>query len=434
MLTDVQIRKFPTPTTRREVPDGKIAGLYLVIQPSGAKSWALRYRAAGKPAKLTLGPYPTLDLATARKRAQEALGDVAGGKNPAADKMAAREAAKAAVEVKDRVAEVAADFVEKHAKRKAGKSWAAETERLLAKEIIPAIGKKHLGEVRKSDVHDMLDSIVDRGAPIVANRTLAVFRRLCNWAVERGIVAASPCDKIKAPAVEESRDRVLSDDEIRLAWGAFDAVGWPFGPIAKLALLTGSRRDEIAGAVWGEIDIVAKTWTIAKERSKNGVAHEIPLSGDAVDIIKELKRVEPARDEKGKPGPAYVFTTTGKTPVSGFSRAKESIDEAMLKQLRKDAEARGGDLNEVTAPDRWTIHDLRRTAASGMAGIGIAPHVVEAALNHRSGTIKGVAAVYNRYNYAAEKRHALDAWARRLKTIVGGESVSNVVELAAEQR
>ena len=283
MLTDVQIRKIPTPTARREVPDGKITGLYLVLQPSGAKSWALRFRAAGKSVKLTLGPYPALDLANARRRAQEALGEVAGGKNPAAEKKAAREARKAENSTAERVETVAAAFIEKYVKRKVGDSWAREAQRLLAKEIVPKLAAKRLGEVKKSDVHDLLDGIVDRGAPIVANRALAVFRRLCNWAVERGIIDVSPCDKIKAPSAEESRDRVLSDDEIRLAWRAFDAVGWPFGPIAKLLLLTGARRDEIASARWSEVDLDAKTLTITKERSKNGVAHEIPLSDPALE-------------------------------------------------------------------------------------------------------------------------------------------------------
>jgi integrase len=403
MLTDVQIKKLTTPTARREVPDGKITGLYLVLQPSGAKSWALRYRAAGKPTKLTLGPYPTLDLANARRRAQEALGDVASGKNPAAEKKAAREAQKAASSTADRVETVAASFIDKYVKRNVGESWAREAERLLTKEINPKFGCKRLGEVKKSDIHDLLDEIVDRGAPIVANRTLAVFRRLCNWAVERGVVDASPCDKIKVPAAEESRDRVLSDDEVRLAWTAFERLGWPFGQIAQLLLLTGARRDEIASGRWSEIDLEAKTWTIAKERSKNGVAHEIPLSDAAIAILKQLPRIGDRKD-------ALIFSTTGLTAVSGFSRAKDAIDNVILA-------ARGA---EVGAPDRWTFHDLRRTAASGMAGLGIAPHVVEAVLNHRSGTIKGVAAVYNRYSYATEKRQALDAWARRLEAIVTG--------------
>ena len=216
-LTNVQIKKLATPTTRREVPDGKITGLYLVVQPSGAKSWALRYRAAGKPAKLTLGPYPALDLANARRRAEEAIGDVASGKDPAAEKKAAREAQKAAEfdrrSGRDRRRIVHREVRQAERRRVLG----ARGQALLAKEINPKFGSKRLIEVKKSDIHDLLDEIVDRGAPIVANRTLAVLRRLCNWAVERGVIDASPCDKIKAPAPEESRDRVLSNDEVRLA-------------------------------------------------------------------------------------------------------------------------------------------------------------------------------------------------------------------------
>ena len=415
MLTDLKIKTQKAGAARREVPDGKIGGLFLIVQPTGAKSWAVRYRADGKPKKLTIGPYPTIDLAGARRKAQEALGEVAGGNDPSAAKVAAREARKAKQATADRVAIVADAFREKYINRSVGEGWAREAGRLLDKEIKPALGSKRLGDVRKSDVHDMLDAIVERGSPITANRTLAVFRRLCNWSIERGIIAVSPCDKLKPPAAEKSRDRVLADDEVRLAWRAFESVGWPFGPIAKLLLLTGARRDEVASARWSEIDVGAKTWTLAKERSKNGVAHEVPLSGAAVAVLAALPRIGERKD-------TLVFSTTGKTAVSGFSNAKEQIDAAMLGLLKVTA-------GEVEVPARWTFHDLRRTAASGMAGMGIAPHVVEAVLNHKSGTIKGVAAVYNRYSYAAEKREALDAWARRLDAIVNPAPASNVVEL-----
>jgi integrase len=424
MLTDLKIKNEGKGSSRREIPDGKIAGLYLVIQTTGAKSWAVRYRVDGKPKKLTIGPYPAIDLAVARRKAQEALGEVAGGSDPSATKIAAREVRKAAESTADRVAEVSETFITRYVKRNAGGSWARESERLLRKEVIPALGKKRLGEVKKSEVHAMLDAIVDRGAPIVANRALAIFRRLCNWAIERGIISLSPCDKIKAPAIEESRDRVLTDDEIRRAWGAFESIGWPFGPIAKLLLLTGARRDEIGSATWGEIDLAAKTWTIVKERSKNGAAHEIPLSDGAVAIFKGLPKIAPKRDDNGKLFSSFIFTTTGMTAVSGFSKAKEDIDAAMLAALRAEAE-KGAD---VESPARWTFHDLRRTAASGMARLGIPPHVVEAVLNHKSGMIKGVAAVYNRYSYATEKRQALDAWARRLNSIASPARTMSVVE------
>ena len=394
MLTDSGIKKLALPDKRREVPDGKVSGLYLVVQPSGAKSWALRYRVAGQPKKLTLGPYPAIGLATARKRAQEAIGDVAGGKDPAAVKQAARAATKAEREAEDsRLDRIAASYVDRHVRRSVGKTWGKEIERLLRVEILPKLGDKHIGSIRKQHILGLLDDIVDRGSPVAANRTFAVLRQLFNWAIDRDLIEASPMPK-GAPSAETRRDRVLSNAEIQMVWRAFDSVGWPIGPIAKLLLLTGARRDEIAEGRWSEIDIESKTWTIARERSKNGVSHEIPLSDAAVTILKGMPRIA------GKPG--FIFTTRGSASVGGFSTAKLAIDSAM----------------GVGLP-HWTFHDLRRTAASGMAGLGIAPHIVEAALNHKSGTIKGVAAVYNRYNYATEKREALDKWAARVAAIVG---------------
>ena len=424
MLTDLSIKNLmradKRPDKRKETADGKIAGLYFVRQPSGAASWAVRYRFEGKPKKLTIGPYPAVDLATARKRAQEAIGDLAGGGDPAAEKKAAREAHKAHHSATDRMENVAAVFVEKHAQRKAGALWAAETERLLRVEIIPKLGARRLNEVTKAHTHDLLDEIVERGSPTTANRALAVLKKLGNWSVERGIIAVSPFAGIKPPAPERARDRVLSNDELSVAWRAFETVGWPFGDIAKLLLLIGARRDEVAEGRWSEIDLDVKTWTIARERSKNGVAHEIPLSDKAVEILQSLPRIGDKKD-------SFIFSTTVRTAVSGFSRAKEQIDEAILAALQEVDE-------HAVVPAPWVFHDLRRTAASGMAGLGIAPHVVEAILGHRSGTIRGVAAVYNRYSYAVEKRAALDAWARRLEAIVSGEAASNVVDLATARR
>jgi integrase len=418
MLTEIQISKLPNPAKRRELADGKVTGLYFVVQPSGARSWAVRYRAAGKPAKLTLGPFPAVGLAEARRRAREELGKIAGGEDPASTKRAAREAARAAAAAEsDRVSAVATEFVKRAVTKRTGHrrisdSWAAERERLLRVEVLPKIGSKRIGDVTKADILGLLEGMVDRGSAVNANRLLAVLRRMFNWCISRGLVDKSPCDKLTPPAPETSRDRVLSDDEIRLVWNAFGRVGYPFGPMAQLLLLTGARLNEIASGRWSEIDLEAKTWTVAKERSKNGVAHELPLSDAAIGILRSLPRIGDRKD-------VFVFSTTGRTPVSGFSNAKEAIDRAMV-------EAHGAD-----AIPHWTFHDLRRSAASGMAGIGIAPHVVEAALGHKSGTIKGVAAVYNRYSYNVEKRAALDAWSRRIDSIISGVTGDNVFELKA---
>jgi integrase len=426
MLTDLQIKKLAPAEHRREVPDGKIGGLYLVVQPSGAKSWALRYRVAGAPKKFTIGPHPAIDLATARKRAQEALGEVAGGKDPAAIKRASRAAARAERATEDdRVERVADLFLTLYVKRsgKVGEGWGNEICRLFKIEILPRLGAKRVGDVRKGDINDILDAIVTRGSPITANRTLAVLRKFFNWARDdRGLITVSPCQGVTAPAEESPRDRVLNDNEIPLAWAAFERIGWPFGPIAKLLLLTGTRRDEIASARWSEIDLDANTLTIAKERSKNGIAHEIPLSMAALRIIKELPRIG---DKKG----GYVFTTTGETPVSGFSRLKSIVDGHILDALKKEAEARGDDPEDVEAPPHWTLHDLRRTVATSLQKLGVRLEVTEAVLNHVSGSRAGIVAVYQRHEYASEKRSALDAWARRLDAIVTDAPATNVLEL-----
>jgi integrase len=322
----------------------------------------------------------------------------------------------------DVVEKVAASFLDRYVKRNVGPAWGCEIERLLKVEIIPRIGDRRLGQLKKSDVHNLLDAIVDRGSPITANRTFAVLRQLCNWATEREIIPSSPCDKIKSPAAEKSRDRVLDDNEIRLAWQAFGAVGWPFGAIGKLLLLTGARRDELASGRWNEIDLQAKTWTVAKERSKNGVAHEIPLSGAAVDVIRGLPRI-------GDKKHGYVFTTTGETPVSGFSKAKGVIHSTVFELLKVEAYGRGESPHHVATPAHWTFHDLRRTVATRLQKLGVKLEVTEAILNHRSGSRAGIVGVYQRYDYMAEKRVALDAWARDLNAIVGTTAAS-VAELA----
>lgn len=225
-----------------------------------------------------------------------------------------------------------------------------------------------------------------------------------------------------APSPENRRERVLSDDEIRLVWQAFESIGWPFGPIGKLLLLTGARRDEAAALEWREVDLAARTWTLPAARSKNKRPHEIPLSDAAVETLAALPRVE------GKAG--FVFTTTGKTAVSGFSRAKAQIDAAILEMLQGNAGAAGADLADAKAPERWTFHDLRRTVATNLQKLGVRLEVTEAVLNHVSGSRAGIVGVYQRHEYADEKRAALEAWGRYLDTLLGGALAANVVELA----
>jgi integrase len=409
-LTVKAIESLKPGEIRREVPDGHTRGLFFVLQPSGAASWALRYRFAGKSKKLTLGPYPAIDLPAARRLASEAIQAIARGEDPSLAKQAAKQSARVAAEpVRDLVEHVVETFIERYSAKNSKPLYLAETRRLLRKEISTPWKGRRLSSITRADVHALLDAVCDRGSPITANRTLAGFRKLCNWSIDRGLIETSPCDKVRAPTAERARDRVLSDDEIKVIWTALDSVGWPFGPFGKLLMLTGQRRDEVASMSWCEVDFEARTWTIPKERAKNKQAHVVPLSETALQILAGLPRIGD--------GNGLILTTNGKTRISGFSRAKTNIDAGIAEIL--------GDAPPL---DRWTYHDLRRTAASGMAGLGIAPHVVEAVLNHKSGTIKGVAAVYNRYSYSTEKRAALEAWAGYLDALLSGKPAGNVVE------
>ena len=258
MAKDLTVRALenlkPGPA-RREVPDGHTRGLFYVLQPSGSASWAYRYRFAGKTKKLTLGPYPALDLKASRQMASEAAQTLARGDDPAAAKQVAKVArargSQAAAEPeRDLVETVVAIFVERYAKKQTREKTWGETERILNREVVEPWRGRRLSAIKRADVHDLLDKIVDRGSPIVANRTLSALRRMCSWAVERGLVDASPCDKVRAPSAETSRDRVLTDDEIRAAWAAFEGVGWPFGPLAQMLLLTGQRLREVGKARW----------------------------------------------------------------------------------------------------------------------------------------------------------------------------------------
>jgi len=409
-LTVKALESLKPGAARREVPDGHTRGLFYVLQPSGAASWAYRYRFAGKPKKLTIGTYPAIDIKAARELASEAAKAVARGDDPAATKQSAKIAARqAANETRELVENVVDTFIERHAKPNT-RDW-RETQRLLTKEVVSRWKGRRLGGIGRADVHDLLDGIVDRGAPVGANRAYAQLRKMCGWAVERGIIEHSPCDGVRAPSAEKSRDRVLSDEELHQVWRACDAVAWPFGPLVKLLMLTGARRNEVAEMEWSEIDLAAKVWTLPASRSKNRRAHAVPLSPQAIEILESLPRIG---DGKG-----FVFSTTGKTAVSGFSRAKACIDKAL-------ASANGG---AALAP--WTLHDIRRGVATGMGKLNVSLPVIERCLNHVSGSFAGIVSVYQHRDFSGEMRAALEAWARALDAIVTGKpAIGNVVELA----
>lgn len=402
----------PDPAKRYEVPDPALSGLYLVVQASGVKSWALRYRFGGKPAKLTLGRWPLMGLAEARAAATDALDKIDRGKNPAIEKQATK-AAKLEAQLSDR--DKIKSLIDQYAKRhlaslKSGDVVKRELDRFVVKEW----GERDIHDITKRDVIDLLDGIADSGRVVTANRVRAYLNKFLNWAVERDILPMSPAMGVKPAAKETSRDRVLTDDEIRWFWAACEAAGFPWGPLGKVLLLTGQRLNEAAQI--SDSEISGDLWHLSSHRTKNGRAHDVPLSEAALDVLAGVDRVT---DEKGRV--PYVFTTTGNSPVSGFYKARATLAEVMVQIAAKE---RG----EAVDIPRWTFHDLRRTAATGMARLGIPVRVTEAVLNHVSGTGGGIVAVYQRHDYADEKRQALDAWARFVMSLVEGKP-GNVVRL-----
>jgi integrase len=387
-----------------EVSDG--GGLFLTVRPNGSKSFTVRYRFAGRSRNYTLGSV-IIGLPEARKLAAEALVEVARGNDPAATKATRKAAAKVAAQANDTVSAVVDRFVDEYLKRECKASWAKEAERLLRVEIVSVWGKRKMPEITDDDVVRRMDEIARRSGT-TANRTFAVWRKLCNWAAnaKRKIIKASPCAGLEKPASETKRDRILSDAELRLIWQATECLDYPFGPLFKVLLLTGQRRGETAAMCWNEIDD-GGIWMIPATKTKNGLTHLVPLPPAVIELLKTLPRL--SRD-KGEAD--YVFSP-GVRPPSGFSRAKERLDAAILAKLRET------DL-QAEPIKGWRIHDLRHAVSTGMAALRILPHVREAVLNHVSGFKAGVAGTYDHHEYLDEKRDALEAWAEHVEVLATG--------------
>lgn len=417
-LTQVAVDRLNPPAAGRvEYFDTQLPAFGLRISATGRKSWIVMHRVGGKLVRETLGPLariPKVDKA--RELARESMRQAEGGTNAAAMKRAAKTAAP---EEPDTFAAVADLFVERYAKRHTRPQTYAETQRLIERELKPVWGKKPIRDIGRKEVIALLDSIVDRGSPVMANRALAHTRRLFNWARERAIVETNPAAGLSKPTAEIQRDRTLTDDEVRLFWDACVSLGWPFGPLFKLLLITAQRRSEVAGLRWSELRLAERRWAIPRERAKNDREHVVHLSDLAVEIIEALPRFsrEPTGGEGKSAASELVFTTTGETAVSGISKAKERLDARMLELLREEVASVGEDATAAKVGE-WVLHDLRRTAATGMARLNVAPHVVDRILNHVSGTIRGVAAVYNRHAYLDERNAALEVWSRHVDRLV----------------
>jgi integrase len=379
------------PARRIEIPDGGLVGLYLVIQPSGSKSWAVRYRHGGRPAKLTLGPYPRLDLRDAREAGREALRHVSKGLDPTADKVTLarlkREPKPAADHSFEKVLERFIASQERKGRRSSG-----EMRRILEKDALPYWSGRPIESITPADVVERVEAIVDRGRPVAASRFRAWCSKLFSYAVKSQLRPDNPAKGVEDP-VEPStlrRDRKLEDDELVLVWQAAEKLGYPFGPLFQILLLTGQRLREVAEARWSEFDLRAGTWTIPGSRAKNGAEHRVALSQPALAILSIVPRLRNS---------TFVFTTTGAAPVSGFSKAKGRLDKFIV-------ETNGGEPLPA-----WRLHDLRRSFVSGCARLRIPAEVVERAINHVSESFGGVRGVYNVHAYEEERRGAFEAWA-----------------------
>ena len=357
---------------RREIPDAIMRGLYLIVQPTGRKTWAVRYRLGGRSAKHTVGPYPAFSLKQARDAAAAVLRSVAEGRAPRQHGAAA-------------VAHAVDQFLTRHGGKRYRPSSLTNAKRRLERYVVDNWGARNLDSITRADVRAMLDSIE---APIEANRVYSIVRKFFTWAVENDLIINSPVLGLRAPNPETSRDRTLTDDELRAVWLATEKIGYPFGSLAQLLILTGQRRSEVGSLQWTEIE--GDTWIIPKERAKNGRRHEVPLSKQAIAIINALPRI----------GDRYAITLNGQKPLNNWKKDKDRLD-GLAPPL-----------------DKWTLHDLRRTVASGMAKLGVSLVVIEKVLNHVSGSLGGIVGVYQRHEFADEKRQALQLWADHVERLV----------------
>jgi len=378
-----------------------LSGLYLVVQPSGAKSWALRYRYAGKPKKLTLGRWPVMGLANARAAASEAIEAVDHGDDPSAAKKATKAARlETQLSERDKIKTLVEEFGKMHlSKLKSGET----VKRELHRHVVAIWGERDIHDITRRDVSALVNGIEGSGRVVTANRVWAYLNKFLNWSVDQGIITQSPTLGVKRTINEKSRDRVLTNAEIKLFWQACAIEGQPWGHLGKMLLLTGQRLGEVVNMT--DREITGDLWHLTADRTKNGRAHDVALSEGARAVLGAVERA------KGVSG--YVFTTNGASALQGYHKGRNHIAKRM-------AEIASHEAGEALEIPHWTFHDLRRTAATGMARLGIPVRVTEAVLNHVSGTAGGIVSVYQRHDYADEKRNALDAWARFVGDLVDG--------------
>ncbi len=380
-LTDRSLRSLSTEKVQEDFWDTVLPGFGVRVGRGGGRSFFVRFRGAGKQRRLLLGSYPAVSLAEARDKARGIAGDLARDIDPVQEVEAARAGLT--------FAELAEKYLERHA-RVHKRSW-EEDRRILDKEILPSWAGRRAAEVRKGDVLTVLDVVVDRGAPIMANRTLALIRKVFNWGLGRDLVEHNPCLGVARPAPERRRDRVLSYAEIRRLWRTWEGECQPVRTAFQLLLLTAQRSGEVRAMCWNEIS--DGRWTLPAARTKAKRAHVVPLSRQVEAILGSLLRSD---------GDPWVV---GSPRVPGEQLYESSLSHS-CRRLRS------------VVGFEWRAHDLRRTAASHMTALGISRLVVSQILNHADNS---VTAIYDRHSYLPEMRQALQAWADEVDRILAVE-------------
>ena len=396
--------------------DDDMPGFGLRLRKGGSASWIAQYRIGARQARVTLGKLAVLDADEARKEAKKVLAKAGLGVDHQSERRA-REA-KAAVTF----AAVADMYLKRSVEKTQRPKTQAERRRHLERDWKPFRGRP-VEEINKREVAARLQVIAEAHGPIASNRARGTLSAFYAWAIAQGLAESNPVIGTAAVGTERSRDRVLSMAEVREVWQA--AGEDDHARILRLLLLTGQRRNEVAAIGWPELDLDAGMWTIPRERSKNARPHDVPLSDPAAAILLALRAKREALEKDDPRRERALVFGKGDGAFSGWSKCKERLDARIA---RGRAERRlGRPLAKGAKPepaDRlvpWTLHDLRRTVVTGMNELGIQPHVVEAVVNHVSGRAKaGVAGVYNRATYAAEKRAALARWAEHLVSEVEG--------------
>ena len=399
--TDTKIKAIKVKVERFIEWEPGGTGLGLRVSPSGRKSFIYMYRFQGRPRMMTLGPYPRIGLARARRMAAESREKLTQDIDPGAEHTEKKRQERGALTIKT----LANEYLNLWAKPRK-KSW-REDERIIQKDIIPTWGRLKAKNLKRRDILLLIDSIIERGAPISANRTLAVIRRMLNFAVERGIIDATPCVSVKAPGKENRRDRVLSESEIRKFWKGLEktSMNKAIQLVLKFQLATGQRKGEIVTARWDEV--TDGWWTIPKEKSKNGIPHRVPINRMSKKLLTDIKSL--ANDSP------WLFPSQRR---KGRHLTQASIDHALRLNL------------ESLKIIELTPHDLRRSAASMIAGLGTDRIVLKKVLNHMDGDITGV---YDLHGYDKEKRQALEAWSRKLESILTGQK-GKVLELKKKRK